>query len=76
MGTIYEQDDICIRKQLLCARLLGLPSNEDVYFYQGYDKSTNMFCELTTGINVEQEKPVKRIIAELLRQRKQNETVA
>ena len=70
MGTIYEKDGICIRKQLVCARLLGLPSNEDVYFYQGYDKSTNMFCELTTGINIKQKEPVKIIIAKLLEQRK------
>ena len=46
MGTIYEQNDICIKKQLMCARLLGLESNDDLYYYQGYDKITNMFMDV------------------------------
>ena len=73
MGTIYEKDGICIRKQLVCARLLNLESNDDVYYYQAYDRVTNLFIDVTAEKTncPEDKKIIKHIVTEFTKCRKQ-----
>lgn len=73
MGTIYEKDGICIRKQLVCAWLLNLESNDDVYYYQAYDRVTNLFIDVTAERTncPEDKKIIKHIVTEFTKCRKQ-----
>jgi hypothetical protein len=73
MGNIYEKDGICIRKQLICARLLNLESNDDVYYYLAYDRVTNYFIDvISERTNRPADKTIiKHIVAKFTKCRKQ-----
>jgi len=73
MGSVYEKDGICIRKQLVCARLLNLESNDDVFYYQGYDRVTNLFIDVTAERTTcpEDKKIIEHIVTEFTKCRKQ-----
>lgn len=73
MGNIYEKDEICIRKQLVCARLLNLENNDDVYYYEGYDRVTNLFIDVIAEKTnrPEDKKIIEHIVTKFTKCRKQ-----